>query len=111
MNLGFPPEAPDSLGDQAQVHRIVRQVVMSYREIAKPEIPAPLKWAAAMIAALFTAGIATLAFWLVTSVSNMQVTLARLDERMSTGAVKDARFDDLERRVSANERKLAELGK
>lgn len=33
MNLNHPPDGPESVGDQAQVHRIVRQVVMSYREI------------------------------------------------------------------------------
>lgn len=99
VNLNHPPEAPDSIGDHAQVHRIVRQVVTSYREIEGAEIPAPLKWAGAIIAALFTAGTATLAFWLVSSVSEMQVTLARMDERMASGMIKDARFDDVERRV------------
>jgi hypothetical protein len=40
-----------------------------------------MKWAAGVIAALFTMGIAGMAFWLVSSVSSVQVTLARMDER------------------------------
>jgi hypothetical protein len=104
MNLNHPPDLPESVGDQAQVHRIVRQVAMAYREIdgpLKPDIPAPLKWAGGIVAALFTAGIATLAFWLVTSVSQMQVTLARMDERLGNQADdQQQRFTDIERRVS-----------
>lgn len=50
------------------------------------EIPPPLKWASIIIAGLFTAGAATLAFWLVSSVSEMQVTLARMDERLANQA-------------------------
>lgn len=73
------------------------------------EIPAPLKWAGAIIAGLFTAGTATLAFWLVSTVSEMQVTLARMDERMVSGNVQDGRVDDLVRRVQKNESAIAEL--
>ncbi len=98
---------PDSLGDGAQTRLIAEQVaeavIMKYEsEHPRPkeaEIPSPLKWAAAIIAGLFTAGTAALAFWLVSSVSEMQVTLARMDERMTTGSVKDSRVDDLDRRV------------
>jgi len=70
------------------------------RTLTKPEIPAPLKWAGAIVAALFTAGTATMAFWLVSSVSEMQVTLARMDERMAGGTVKDGRVDLLDMRVT-----------
>lgn len=41
--------------------------------------------------------------WLVSTVNQMQLTLARLDERIASGAVKDVRVDDLERRVTALE--------
>lgn len=43
--------------------------------------------------------------WLVTTVNQMQLTLARLDERIASGGVKDARVDDLERRVGVLEAK------
>lgn len=107
---------PDSLGDAAQLRLIADQIGEAAAEIAisrfvaqhpelrqasvTAEIPPPLKWAGAILAALFTAGTATLAFWLFTTVSEMQVTLARMDERMASGSVKDARFDEIERRVS-----------
>jgi hypothetical protein len=100
VTFDHPGEQPESVGDQAQVHRIVRQVVMSYREIERPEIPAPLKWAAAILAGLFTTGTAALAFWLVSSVSEMQVTLARMDERLAGQTLgQDARFEDHDRRI------------
>lgn len=104
-------------GDAAQTRAIVDQVVeASFVVLAdrmadkfqlkskEAEIPAPLKWAGAIMAGLFTAGTATLVFWLVSSVSEMQVTLARMDERMASGTVKDARFDEIDRRVTTLER-------
>lgn len=107
---------PESLGDTAQIRAIIDQVGEGAAEIAiskfvaqhpelrqgsvTAEIPSPLKWAGAIVAALFTAGTATLAFWLVSTVSEMQVTLARMDERMASGTVKDARFDEIDRRVT-----------
>lgn len=101
---------PDS-ADRAQIAKIAEQVVIAaitQLRVENPEllvakeaaIPAPLKWAGAIIAGLFTAGTATLAFWLVSTVSEMQVTLARMDERMQSGTIKDARYDDIERRVT-----------
>lgn len=110
---------PESLGDAAQTRAIAEQVaeavILKYEaEHPRPKeapIPAPLKWAAAVIGALFTAGTATLAFWLFSSVSEMQVTLARMDERMTTGSIKDSRFEDIERRVKTNEAAIAELRK
>lgn len=41
--------------------------------------------------------------WLVSTVNQMQLTLARLDERIAGGSVRDSRVDDLDRRVSALE--------
>lgn len=64
------------------------------------EIPAPLKWAAIVASAVLTLSATGGVIWLVTSVSQMSVTLARLDERM--GGYIDAqaaRMTDIERRV------------
>jgi uncharacterized membrane protein YoaK (UPF0700 family) len=113
------------LGDAAQIRAImeqsseaaadlaIRNFVANHPELRQAsvttEIPAPLKWAGAIIAGLFTAGTATLAFWLVSTVSEMQVTLARMDERMVSGTVRDARVDDLARRVGLNENNIAKL--
>jgi hypothetical protein len=110
---------PDSLGDAAQVRKIVEQVVEAtivkieaeHPRAKEAEIPAPLKWAGGIIAALMVACVSGLGIWLVTTVSEMQVTLARMDERMQSGAIKDGRVDDLERRVRTNEAAIAELRK
>lgn len=65
------------------------------------EIPAPLKWAAGIVAALFTAGVVGMAVWLVTSVSDMQVTLGRMDERTAYSSEMQTRqFDEMSRRVT-----------
>ncbi|WP_230281930.1 hypothetical protein [Croceicoccus sp. Ery15] len=109
-----------SLGDQAQIRAIAEQIGESVAKVAiarfasehpevrrgtvVSEIPAPLKWGAAIIAGLFTAGTATLAFWLFSSVSQMTVTLARMDERMASYTdAQSARMKDMERRVDALE--------
>lgn len=97
----------ESPGNAEQTRAIIEQVAetLFYKfereHPVKTEaaIPAPLKWAATIVAALFVVGIAGLVFWLVTSVSGMQLTLARMDERMGSGMVKDSRFDDIDRRV------------
>ncbi len=46
------------------------------------EIPAPLKWAAIIASAVLTVSASAGLIWMVTSVSEMSVTLARMDERM-----------------------------
>lgn len=46
------------------------------------EIPAPLKWAAIIASAVLTAAASGGLLWMVNSVSEMSITLARMDERM-----------------------------
>lgn len=112
---------PDS-ANQAQVAQIAEQVVaaaitrlrVEHPELItakEPAIHPVVKWLVGAIALLGSTAIVGGVGWLVSSVSAMQVTLARLDERISAGAVKDARFNDLERRVSKNEAAIAELRK
>ena len=93
-----------SAGNDAQTRIAAEQIAESvitrftqqHPEFRKAEIPAPLKWAGAIVASLFTAGIAGMALWLVSSVSNMQVTLARIDERSVN---RDAQYSELDERV------------
>lgn len=101
-----------SLGDAEQTRMIAEQVadaaitrfVAQHPEVKETQIPSPLKWAGGIVAALFTAGASGMAFWLVSSVSEMQVTLARVDERMANQLDQRERdsldFDRLEGRVS-----------
>lgn len=83
----------------------IAKFVTEHPEFRRAEVPAPLKWVAVIISGLFTVGIATGLFWMVSSISEMRETLARMDERMISGAVKDSRVDYIERRVTALELK------
>ena len=92
----FASQHPDS--EFASQHPELRQASVT------TEIPAPLKWASVIIAGLFTAGTATLAFWLVSTVSLMQVTLARMDERLANQTVvQSEQLKDISGRVTALE--------
>lgn len=96
-----------STGDAAQTRLIAEQVaeavILKYEsEHPRPkeaEVPPMIKWLVGAIAACGMAALVGGGSWLVSSVSEMQLTLARMDERMTTGAVKDGRFDEIERRV------------
>lgn len=105
---------PTGDGNAAQTRLIAEQVARAVvvevnaergpprRELA--EIPPTLKWAGAIAAVLMTVGVGGMASWLVTSVSEMQVTLARMDERMaSQNNSQDGRYTDLTRRVDTLE--------
>lgn len=83
----------------ARIERVLRQME------PKPEIPAPMKWAAGIISALMTAGIIGIFMWLVTSVNDMQQTLVRIDERQKAQVESlDSRFSDYDRRLSRLEK-------
>ena len=89
---------------QEQLAEVLLDKFAQAHPAPKAEIPAPLKWAGAIIAALFTAGTAALAFWLVSTVNGMQVTLAEVNERLRGNTTsQDGRFSELDRRVSALE--------
>ena len=60
--------------------------VSEHPEVKRAEIPAPLKWAAAITGAIMTAMVASFFVWLTSAVNEMQVTVARIDERQ-TGQV------------------------
>jgi hypothetical protein len=67
----------------------------------KPEIPAPLKWAAGIISALFTMGVGAFCLWMVTTLNDMQITVARIDERQqSQSGDSDGKFSDFDRRIT-----------
>lgn len=113
---------PDS-GNEAQLRIVMDQVAeaavtnlmmkMKVQQLDSSPREAPLppliKWLVGAIAGFGAAAIVGLGFWLVSSVSQMQVTLARLDERIANGSIKDARFDEIDRRVSKNEALISQL--
>lgn len=97
-------------GNEAQTAIIGRQIAKAtitefYAEHPElrqrqAELHPLIKWVVGVVAALGLAAMVGGGTWLVSSVSQMQVTLAVIDERMASGSVKDARVDDLERRVT-----------
>ena len=91
-----------SAGDSAQVRLIAEAIaeatIIKFENARgsppKADLPPPLKWAGGIVAGLMATGVAAMAFWLVTTVNDMQVTLARVDERMN------GELDELSWRVS-----------
>lgn len=99
-------------GNSAQTRLIAEQVAEAtlvhfatrHPELQEAKVPPPLKWAAVIIAAVISTGLTTLAGWLVFTVSDMQVTLARMDERMGNQSASQVdRYGDLDRRVTVLE--------
>lgn len=92
---------PDSLGDHAQLRKILEQL----REVDHPspeaKVPSPLKWAGGIVAGIMSVGSAGLLFWMISSISQMQLTLARMDERQSMNATNwEAKFRGLDERLA-----------
>jgi len=115
---------PQSLGDSEQIRAIVEQVaeISADRAIAKHnedhvkvEIPAPLKWASAIIAALFTAGVAGFCFWLVTTLNDMQIAVSTITTQLGQSGAVEARFQSMDRRVERLEQihadEMRDMGK
>ena len=95
-----------SLGDAAQIRAIGEQIaeatIIKMREVERPkvEIPAPLKWVAAILAALMTAGVIGLCFWMVSTLGEVQLAVREMSTQLSTKGAIDQRFNALEARVS-----------
>lgn len=101
---------PDSIGDSAQIRMIadavaeaaIIKVIADHPELNRKEqeIPAPLKWAGGVAAAVFTAAAVGMAMWMVSTLSDLQQTVTRIDERQKlTAETGDSRFREIERRV------------
>ncbi len=89
-----------SAGDNAQVRRLLEQLRESYAA-PKPEVPPVVKWLVGAIAAFGSASLIGLGFWLVSSVSTMRETLARMDERQVLSATTLAdRFQAIDSRLA-----------
>lgn len=103
---------PDMSGNAEQTRIVAEQVadtairrfVSEHPEVRKTEIPSPLKWAAGMVASLMMLGIGGTATWLVSTVNNMQVTLAEVAVRLEAKSQSDeASIEEIKRRVSVLE--------
>ncbi|WP_447724648.1 hypothetical protein [Sphingomonas koreensis] len=103
-------------GNASQVRMIASQVAAAaVEEYAhryppappKAEIPPPIKWAAAVIGALMTAGSVALFIWVVSTLNELQLTVARIDERQQQDTTIQ-RLDKIEERLSRLEQRKAE---
>ncbi len=93
---------PDSAGDVAQLRRIAEQLAPIYADRPiTPELPPFVKWFSVAVGALGSAALVGLGIWLVTSVSTMSTTLARMDERQIANAASlGERFEKIDERLS-----------
>lgn len=81
-------------------------------EQAKMEIPPALKLAAGVITAVITAAVVGMCFWMVTTLSDLQQTVTRIDERQQlTGSSTGQRLDKIEERLMRLEQTKREGGK
>ena len=75
----------------------------------KAEIPAPLKWAAAVVSAIIAAGAVAMCIWVVSTLSDLQQTVTRIDERQQlTGSGTAQRLDKIEERLTLLEQQKRE---
>lgn len=118
---------PESMEDAAQIRMVAEQVgesaagiaiskfVSQHPEVRRgtvvAEIPAPLKWASIIASAIITIAASGGVVWLVSSVSEMSVTLARMDERMvSYISAQETRMREIARRVETLENQSRDRG-
>lgn len=96
-------------GNVEQVRFIVSEAVKQAHALAQteaketeaPAIPTILKWIAGIAAVIVAAVILGYFNWLTDTVTQMQVTLARMDERQASQvAAAENRYEDMNRRVT-----------
>jgi hypothetical protein len=117
---------PDTDGNALQTRAVAEQVgkiaakmaveefVHEHPELTapKPDIPGPLKWAAGIISALLAMGVGGTVVWLMTTVNEMQVTIARIDERMANQTTaQGGQYEEINRRLTRLEALAAENSK
>jgi hypothetical protein len=104
------PDRDQHDGNAAQTRTVAEAVARQMMDLygapatPKPEVPAALKLAGGIVAAIMTMGSLALAVWLISTVNSMQVTLARMDERqvMNAQGLND-RFQAIDKRFDALE--------
>lgn len=100
------------IGNETQVRVIAEQIaeaaivkISQQNQQNQPprgtELPAPLKWAAAIITAIMTTGACAMCIWVVSTLADLQQTVTRIDERQKlSGDSVTKRLDGLEDRVT-----------
>lgn len=97
------------VGNEAQIRVIAEQLVdtaitkvrAEYMPPPKAEVPAPLKWAGGIIAAMMTAFAILVMTWGVNTLADLKETVTRIDERQRlSGDSTEKRLASVEGRVS-----------
>ena len=105
---GDQPTSEEQIADVALGRFVSRHPELRQNTIVT-EIPTSIRWLGVIIGAVMTALIIAGAQSLVTSSSEMQVTLARLDERIGSWIrTQDDRYAALDRRVERLEQQEKE---
>ena len=106
-----PVDAKIQIAD-AVLERFVSQHPELRQAAIVTEIPPTIRWAGIILGGVMTAAVTAGLFWLVATVSDMQVTLARLDERIANwNSTQQTRYTDLDNRVKKIEEKMDEKGR
>lgn len=98
-----------SLGDDAQIRGILEQAIaatiIKLRETEKPkvEIPAWVKWMVGVGTTFLTTGIIGLGFWMVGTLSEVQLSVREINTQLSTKGAIEQRFSEQDRRITALE--------
>lgn len=92
------------LGNEVQARAIAEQVAEAVIAKYPPpepraEIPAPLKWAAGIAAAVMTIATTGAVSWGVSTLNQLQITVARMDERQQQDTT-PARLEKIEDRLA-----------
>lgn len=107
----------DGMGNEAQVRIISEQLaeaIIARVERGREgtlhgaprtvELPAPIKWGAGIIASITTLAAGAALLWGFTTLNNVQITLARMDERQQRQeSSSSSQYQDFSRRVSTLE--------
>jgi hypothetical protein len=94
------PETTEEIADKV-IQRFTSQHPELRQGTVVTEIPPTIRWAGIILGGTMTAAATAGLFWIVTSVNEMQVTLARMDERIGGWiSMQETRYVDLERRIS-----------
>ncbi len=86
---------------EAAAEAALLKFTKQHPEVRKMEVPPPIKWASAIIAGIAVLAVGAYFNWLTESANQMQLTLARMDERLgSANTQQNQQNDEIRRRIS-----------
>lgn len=95
-----------SIGDAAQIRvigeQIAEAIILKMRETERPkvEVPAWAKWMVGVGTTFLTTGVIGLGYWMVGTLSEVQLSVRELNTQLSTKGAIEQRFQAVEQRVA-----------